>query len=216
MVPTPSEVERQTREGQRDMIETEEAALALLLLMSRVRRRDDAASIRDRLTRTIYSVMTSARSASRTRIIAELSSYGINVTPTLPGASAALDMKRAGDLATGYVSDWVEIVDSSGEDLRKAKRRASRKLRHRIVTIAITESDLTYNDERDKVAIHNADRLQEFVKAWDASMDKRTCSICEGMDGTWINTSESWPSGPPGSAHPRCRCYESIVPRSMV
>lgn len=57
-------------------------------------------------------------------------------------------------------------------------------------------------------------QMQPFFpmrKQWDASLDRKTCGMCAGLDRTVVDASETFPGGidqPP--AHPFCRC--SITP----
>lgn len=46
---------------------------------------------------------------------------------------------------------------------------------------------------------------------WSAILDRKTCSVCFGLDGSMIPVGKPWPHGMTMPAHPRCRCVETTI-----
>lgn len=65
---------------------------------------------------------------------------------------------------------------------------------------------------QDIVKIAPRELVDAMIQRWDATLDNRTCDICEELDGSTIPADDSW-STPPGSVHPRCRCVSTLARR---
>jgi hypothetical protein len=81
----------------------------------------------------------------------------------------------------------------------------------RAETVAATETFSAATAEREAAAAAGAATYSlEFLRVWDAQLD--ACKVCQGLDGTIVGIHEDFPGGlRPGSAHPRCRCFETIL-----
>jgi len=128
--------------------------------------------------------------------------------------------------AAGYIAEAVDIrraqavARSYGEALAKAEAtekaasiaEAARQQAYRLERIAATETAQAFNTAKTHEVERRAERAGiVLMKTWDASLDKRTCSVCSGLDGTSARVGESYPGGQePGSVHSYCRCTETI------
>jgi len=128
--------------------------------------------------------------------------------------------------AAGYVAEAVDIrraqavARSYGEALAKTEAtekaasiaEAAKQQAYRLERIAATENAQAFNAAKTLEVERRAERAGVvLMKTWDATLDKRTCDVCSGLDGTSVRVGESYPGGQePGSAHAMCRCTETI------
>lgn len=177
----------------------------------------------------LYSAIVNFRAFSRSRAVdrmaAEMNFLGIQSLRLNPGAFAEHDARLAARAARGYERDWKKAVAKDRRDgsrnTRDARRQATRKMRHRVIMTSATESSEAYNHQRKETLDTAAERYgndfaRDFVRVWDATLDRRTCDICRGAHGTWVEMNGYFFQGVPGSVHPLCRCVEQIVPRHLV
>jgi len=132
--------------------------------------------------------------------------------------SAALDAQRSRYLAAKYGRYWTEqAIKITGEDPAlspsEVARQATRKQKWHVNMIGASEAANAWNDERE-VELHKlvveTDRKRRGAaivlhNQWDAAIDKRTCPVCEDMDGRMRPVGMSFPAGAP-PVHPSCRC----------
>lgn len=169
------------------------------------------------IERQFQSAIATARNLSRTAGIARL-----EVEAERAGASLgrvplvnelARDAARARLYGANFARLWLEKANKAGlPSIGKAADAANAATQARLSTVAITESAESFNTGRDKTLRLATD--VRLLKVWDATLDKRTCPICAGADGTIVFSHEAFPQGVPGSVHPRCRCVEVIIGRS--
>ncbi len=83
----------------------------------------------------------------------------------------------------------------------------------RLESIAATEVSSAFNDERTRIEVAVADMgrdeewLPFFVKVWDATLDGRTCKVCDRLHGTKRGWGQNFAGGrEPGRVHRFCRC----------
>ena len=81
--------------------------------------------------------------------------------------------------------------------------------RHRYFAerVVRTESVNAYNETHLRAIRAVATEDPEILQRWDASVDRRVCSICREMDGQVVEVGREFRGGvtrPP--AHPNCRC----------
>lgn len=70
---------------------------------------------------------------------------------------------------------------------------------------AISENAGMWSEARAEL-VHD-----DLWKVWDATLDRRTCSVCADSDGLIVHSSEPFPRGEPGDVHPNCRCLVTYV-----
>lgn len=76
--------------------------------------------------------------------------------------------------------------------------------------VAVTEAAHAYNLEREGLArAATVGSIVRIFKVWDATLDKRTCPTCSGLDGMIVGIGEAFPVSQP--AHPRCRCTFTML-----
>ncbi len=80
--------------------------------------------------------------------------------------------------------------------------------RHRYFAerIVRTESVNAYNETHKRAIEAIAAQDPEMCQRWDASVDRRVCSICRDLDGMVIGVGEAFNGHPRPPAHPNCRC----------
>lgn len=155
--------------------------------------------------------MVEARSLSRTagiaRARAELTSLGISARTTALADELGRDAIRARAYARSYASRWLKATE--GQATRDAARAASGATVGSVQRTATTESADAFGTGRAKYIRVVPD--VQLLKVWDAELDKQTCPVCSGADGTIVGTREAFPAGEPGSIHPYCRCSFTIL-----
>lgn len=70
---------------------------------------------------------------------------------------------------------------------------------------AVTETHQAYEAENRRLAQVARERGHRLVRAWNATLDRRTCPGCAGLDGLEVGEDEEFPDGDP-PLHARCRC----------
>lgn len=145
-----------------------------------------------------------ARSSARSVMLGDLAALG--ATPG--GARALLDMV-ASDAARALraarsVAERAAQLARDGLTDEGARVALTPKLE----LVAATESAEAYNAERAAIAA-GAGSVTSILKVWDAELDRRTCSVCSGLDGTIIGLGEAFPLEQP--VHPRCRCTFTLL-----
>lgn len=131
------------------------------------------------------------------------------------------DAVAAATVANSQVTRWEQLTARAiarGHNEATARVVAFDQLDERIRNAAATETSKTFNDERRRSigrAVGTQRRI-EFVKYWDAALDRRTCPTCAGMNGKWVPADQDFSVGVPGAIHPYCRCVEQLMPRSWV
>lgn len=98
---------------------------------------------------------------------------------------------------------------------REAEAYAARLRRHRSISIARTETIRAANTGRIHGYRQAAERGLVPARAlleWDATLDRRVCAVCRGLDGLQAPLDGSAFDGmPQPPAHPMCRCTVQLV-----
>jgi murein DD-endopeptidase MepM/ murein hydrolase activator NlpD len=208
MQPTKAELDEQARKNQRAHRAAEAAALALLL-----RARNDAVDPSEsarsavaRLRPSIRDAIVLGRQGARTRgverLSAEANAIGAYVDVDLARSLSEFsrDWIRANRVSESYARQWLKkSVELDGN------RAASLATRSALERIAVTESSEAFSSGRTAVALEARSETQ-LMRVWDSTLDKRTCEVCEGADGTIVGVAEDFPEGEPGGVHAHCRC----------
>lgn len=155
-----------------------------------------------------------ARNAGLLRLNAEARGIGVELAgPRQLAEELARDTARARLFGTNFGKHWLEKATGSGlGKTTKAIDVANKATMPRITTIGVTESSDAFNTGRAKYLRVASDT--RLLKVWDATLDKRTCPVCAGADGTIVFANEQFPQGTPGSVHARCRCIAVIIGQS--
>lgn len=192
------------------------------LSITRVRRGpafvfDSLESLRARWSPLILQSRRAARVAGAQRLMREAKVFDLALR--LPGRAAMAATVAHDQLRAGRASQWLAsrlqrrtVAESAGGvvDFDAAVRGAARKLESDFTAVASTENSTAFNAERRMVA---STAEVQMLRVWDAELDKLTCEICFGLDGTIVGMGESFPGGvSPGGVHPRCRCVDLIFP----
>jgi hypothetical protein len=135
------------------------------------------------------------------------------------GAVLFLGRQRAMAAAQGATTAWVRayqqaIVDGELRPVWLAEQSANRS----VATGAAVETHQAFGSARRSAFRFHEARLRELdlVRRWNATLDKRTCDRCMRADGTWVEIGDPFPWGEPGAVHPRCRCYDELIPRAWA
>lgn len=149
------------------------------------------------------------RLAAEVRVFApELAAEILQAQPAIL-AGMAME-RRAWEAAAANGARWRDA-------LAKGQTDAGGALRSSVDLHGITSTQETFSGARRAAIARFAGPLQDldFVRVWDATLDRRTCERCMNADGKWVLPSERFPWGEP-PLHPHCRCSDSLVPRSWV
>lgn len=82
-----------------------------------------------------------------------------------------------------------------------------------LVRDAATEVASAYGEQRDA----DEERMARWplaallLKMWDATLDRRACPRCKGLDGQLQMLGFSYVGGAPGRTHPNCRCVSVLA-----
>lgn len=143
-------------------------------------------------------------------------------------ATTAAEAKRAAKIGESLAASWRASAKKTLDKTPKASRTAAAKAvakaeRFRIEMVAATESSRVFNETREAAYETTARELdpgdrERPWRLWDASLDKRTCPICDRAHGSMVKVGERFRAGSPGAVHPSCRCLDLLVfkPRNFV
>lgn len=176
--------------------------------------------VRDRLSAMAEAITESARAAMKVAI-----RHGVEVGRHVARlANDALAVVGLTEGLAGSVARRRESLEAQGVSPARANRladkHASNLAKRRAHVIARTEAATAVNrgrggawGELGEVGVLDGSTQ---MKRWDATLDARTCPVCEEMDNKTIPVGQAWvlPDGmvidsPP--AHPSCRCAEVLV-----
>lgn len=185
-----------------------------------------AATMATELAAVVLEFRTKARAAGQERLVAELEAVNVPVASTGSAAgivtarsiaTAATDDALARRAVRGTVQEWIKRVTSAepGAARMPTFQAAARKSAPRLELVAKTETSTAFNAERTEAAARIRSHV-EMMRVWDATLDKRTCPTCDGLDGTMVPLGSSFRGGSPGNVHPGCRCVESFVPVEFI
>lgn len=129
-----------------------------------------------------------------------------------------LDAQRAERLAAKSAALYLSAYETAlgGASTATARHEASK------VALVRTETRLalqvaTENAESFTRARTEAHWGARILKLWDAYLDKRTCPVCDKLDGTLIPRGDKFKDPAtrlvvrPGQVHPYCRCIEEYL-----
>ena len=170
--------------------------MALGLLLMRTNEAKSPAQFQRITLATLRDIWRISANAGVRSARSEADRAGIRITDT-----------RAAPPPTSNVLSRAEgVARKAAEAFRIARKKDSGIpiLRTKIETIAATESAGAYNNGRKQAAIN-------LVRQWDATLDRRTCPICERAHGTLSDRNGEFSYGEPGSVHPLCRCTFHLV-----
>jgi len=208
------------------------AEVVIFALSTAVSVYEMADRLRDAFLSVLLGGRRNARRVARETLVPQLA-YVAAMNSNLPAdippmlqLDAAYDRQRALLIASSFTTKILErYTDYRAEGLSgdAAKDQAFGDEDHRVDMIATTENSEAFSRERDdeldsyalteayEAEKRNLGALIPF-KWWNATLDKRTCHICEGLDGKIALLGRPFPGGlVPGAAHPRCRCTEDIL-----
>ena len=125
------------------------------------------------------------------------------------GASTALEDARAVDVAAeNLASRWSKTIEESraeGSSEWVARSEARKVLATSAELTASNEALGAMNQEVYRVGVlaHNAGLKVSMI--WQAELDKRTCDVCDHLNGEERVMPDEFDDLPP--LHPRCRCH---------
>lgn len=126
------------------------------------------------------------------------------------------DHARAEAIAASFVAAW--LMTGLALDAKKSKDPALESLiliDFRIRRIAGTEIPQAYGAWHTDLADSLATEL--LVQRWDATLDRKTCALCAGMDGEIAPLHGAFRDGLiPGAVHVNCRCEPTLIPAYLV
>ena len=173
-----------------------------------------ATAVERGLAAAILHVRRGGRDAGGKALEGELrlaQSDGVLIEPGFGTTGAGFgDIARAQHISRKFAAAWYRKTED-GLDATVA-------LDSRLDTIAITETADSFNDEREAIMARTVQREPDrsysvvLVEFWDATGDRRTCSVCERADGTFVPLGVGFGAGRPGGVHPRCRCNSTVIP----
>lgn len=198
------------------------ATLAAVVLLGR--------ALGARLGRIVAEHRQGVRSAATRRVHAELMALGVGVGALFgdrnPGSGLRVDEDDArGEVAgVSLATQWQAIalaaaLKSAREDHAQTSSltKLSTLMKPKAARTAATEVASAYNAEHAQVLRDAADKdeklaklLRQVGRSWDARLDKRTCSTCDGLDGTVVGYDEDFSRGEP-PIHVSCRCIVTLV-----
>lgn len=78
---------------------------------------------------------------------------------------------------------------------------------------AATEVAHAFGEQReeDSRALAYSPLAVLLLKMWDATLDRRACSVCSGLDGQLQVLGFDFVGGSPGGVHPNCRCVSVLA-----
>tara|TARA_B100001123_G_scaffold418658_1_gene522927 strand:+ start:2486 stop:3226 length:741 start_codon:yes stop_codon:yes gene_type:complete len=241
MAPSPREDEEQQEETRKALLAAEAASLALIAAaVARSRRRGTrrkgspmriARFIADDLRIELVPALAQARQRSRQASVESLFPVLVNVDldPSTMRRLAAQqgfawrllepdDIARAEMLAAHFGRYWYEQSGITIEELKSPTRaslaRAVAKAeKFRVEMTATTETARAFNEQRELAydALAETAVGRDTWRLWDATLDRRTCPICDEMHGETVPLGDSFPAGTPGYVHPNCRCVEQMT-----
>jgi hypothetical protein len=157
--------------------------------------------------------ITDARALSRAagigRLEAEARALGIDIPRAAQHFEVARDFLRGRLFGTTYAKAW--LAKAKGSSTAEAAKAASGATAGSLRRTAVTESSEAFTSGRTAQAKQLPLGL---LKVWDATLDKRTCPVCDRADGTIVGIRESFPDGEPGGVHAFCRCTWSVLSSS--
>lgn len=117
------------------------------------------------------------------------------------------DIRRAESVARSYGSA-LRVAEEAGASAGDAVKVTA----YRLDRIAATENAHAFNAAKTEDVEWRATAAGVLLmRTWDATLDRQTCEVCEGLDGTSVRVGESFAGGiEPGDVHPFCRCVETI------
>ncbi len=183
---------------------------------------EQAGTLTTRIGDAVFIARRAARAAVIERTRAELTRIGAHeVAAELTESgrlSEAIDRVRA-ERAGRYTAErWATTVAKSEElssgDVLPVYRKARQEANANLARVASTETSDAWQGERAALAAQTGGR--GLWKVWDATLDKRTCPVCEHAHGTAVPVGESFPLGEPGRVHTSCRCDEIILPADLI
>lgn len=151
-----------------------------------------------------------ARGAGIARLRAEFKAAGLTLSelPAVAVDEVFRDVLRARSAAQSYAARWFKRAE--GNTVRQAAETANASTRGSLKRIGATESSEAFNSGRAS-AVRRIRTTRRVMRVFDATLDKRTCDLCAGLDGTIVGAREAFPAGEPGSLHPFCRCSASLL-----
>ena len=140
-----------------------------------------------------------ARNAAE-QVLSELGDTGVRIGRN---SQAIISIRRTETIAENLARRLRELRPEKlpGSEIR-------RQLRPSLERIGVTESSDSYNRTRRETA---KEARVALFRRWDATLDMRTCPVCERADGMTVGIDEPFEIGEPGGVHPRCRCSWELL-----
>lgn len=171
-----------------------------------------------RMRDAIVLARSGARERGLKRLADEAESLGVTADFLTPSNAFFRNWARASQVSQSYATRWLRKAETL-----KSPSLASKATQGSLERIGVTESSGAFTAARSEALQQtqlneagggNRVRLvseTRLMKVYDATLDRRTCSVCEGQDGTVVGINESFPAGEPGSVHAFCRCTWQLI-----
>lgn len=186
--------------------------MLMLLLRSRndsVADNDSPAAIAAAMQSSFRDAVVIGRQGARERGLSRLVAEADAIDVPLDVSSADMmsfgrDWIRADRVSRSFSERWVKAANEL-----ESTKAASAETLSALERIAVTESSEAFSSGRSvALATHPS---TELMRVWDATLDKRTCDVCEGADGTMVGASQAFSVGEPGAVHSNCRCSWALT-----
>lgn len=182
-------------------------ALALALLLGRITPTiKRPAAFRKTLTEAILDVRKVSALAGSVSARRELAKLGM--TPA--GNSVSLTSRKSFFSAQKTAERGTSALLDRAAGLSAADSMSV--MRPRLERIAASESAAGYG--AGKLSSFSELVTSGILKVWDATLDRRTCRVCEYANGETVRIDESFSGGEPGAVHTSCRCSWYIIGRN--
>ena len=169
------------------------------------------------LNNGIFNIRRAGRQIGLASLGNELAVHGQTLTDFSSGlAGRVTDAKRAELYARRYANLWRSKFNQFRElDPKKAAELATKSTETRLRSIAVTEANRSYNDEKREAARSVQERARvQIYEIWDAMRD--ACPQCADYDGEETPVGEPFANGEsPGWVHPWCQCESHFITRSL-
>jgi hypothetical protein len=195
----------------------EVAALAMLLGIPRKQKPQSLADVSEMISGInagIFNIRRAGRDIGLASLGNELAVHGQILTDFRSGlAGKVTDAKRAELYARRYAELWRSKFRQFSDKIepKKAAELATKSTETRLRSIAITEANRSYNDEKRSAAVSVQEQVRvQIYEVWDAMRD--ACPVCASYDGEETPVGEPFANGEsPGWVHPWCQCESHFI-----
>jgi SPP1 gp7 family putative phage head morphogenesis protein len=158
--------------------------------------------LRSQLESIIADARDKAVQIAYDEVVDQAEEFGIE-EPDEPEADKETEA-RAIAAAASILAVWLLAVLNNLTDIPI-------KLDYKLRIIAATEVAHAYG----QATLRTYDGMKpskQLMKRWDATLDRKTCSICRELDGQTVPINKQFRDGlEPGDVHPSCRCVPTLI-----